>query len=58
MTLPTDSLHLTDTELRLLLEAVTEVQPLDMPRQDLRRRLIRKIAAALAIAERPFKEPA
>lgn len=59
MTLPTgEQLHVTDTELRLLLEALVALAPTDMPRQDLRRRLIKKIAAALEVAERPFKEEA
>lgn len=49
-------MKLTDTELRLILDALHAYQPAAAPDQELRRRAIRKLAAEVAIAERPFRE--
>lgn len=56
MTAPTGTMHLTDTELRLILDALENHHPADGPRQELRRRAMRKVAAELAIKERPHIE--
>ena len=39
-------LHLTDTEMKVCLDALAEFVPVDMPSQELRRRALKKLAAA------------
>ena len=51
-----DALHLLDTELQVVLQAVDAYQLNHGPDEVLRLRARKKIAAALELAQRPYKE--